>query len=916
MSKKIQFASIICCLIAINSMSQTPVGKTSKWQVDDIIMSEAAIQPDISPDGKWVVWVKSTPDKEKDGRVTNLILSSLTEKKEIELTRGSEWNNTSPKWSPDGRLIAFVSTRPVPKGKGETPSAAPSGPSGPAGDGPKPQLWLFNPQGGEPWNLTSLERGAVNFEWLDDNTIVFIAPEDPTNYEKTVKEKKDASVVVEDAENTPPVRLFSFSIKDKKTTRLSGNNDWIESFALSRDRTKVIAIHNRSLRYVYDQKIKPAVFLHDLKTGEQRQLFGDAKLNVVAVHEARDADGFYVVAAYTTDPEYVNASINLVYFYDTARNSLTQVDLGWENGINGTIEATNDGFLALMANGARHKFARFVREGAVWNRTWIEGELAASAFEALAGRDGKTLLILHSTGSVPLQWYKTTLNGGKLDDLMQVTDINQHFKQREKARSEVVRWKGSNNDEVEGILFYPHNYEPGRKYPLMLMIHGGPFGADFDMWEESWAYPTNLICERGAFVLKPNYHGSSNYGLKFGESISRGKYYDLEVPDIEKGVDYLISRGLVDPDKLGTMGWSNGSILSIALTVNSTRYKVCGAGAGDVEWISDWGNAHFGASFDNYYLGKSPLEDPLLYIRKSPFYRMDKVTTPTIIFFGTQDTNVPTQQGWLHYRALQQLGKTDVRFILFPGEPHGLQKLTHQKRKVEEELAWFDKHFFKTSKEENKSLRADSPLAMVLKQAAFKKAGLFFGESINGKLAPETVKYGSLKFEIGRFEVTRAQFVAFDPAYKFEPGTENHPANNISFRQATEYCEWLSRQTGRQYRLAAAEDVQELYALAGAGENTLDYWAGYQVNPDDAERLQAKLREIGGPAPLLKQVGSFKPLGDDPIFDIGGNVAEWVIGKNGAGVITGGSADQPFDEKRAGRTPAPAYIGFRVVKQL
>ena len=112
------------------------------------------------------------------------------------------------------------------------------------------------------------------------------------------------------------------------------------------------------------------------------------------------------------------------------------------------------------------------------------------------------------------------------------------------------------------------------------MIHGGPALVDYDAWRETANYPHNLYNQRGAFVLAPNYHGSSNYGLKWAESIGKGNYEELEVPDIEKGVDYLIGRGMVDPDKLGVLGWSNGSLLTIALTTYTTRYKAAGAGAG------------------------------------------------------------------------------------------------------------------------------------------------------------------------------------------------------------------------------------------------------------------------------------------------------------------------------------------------
>ncbi len=135
------------------------------------------------------------------------------------------------------------------------------------------------------------------------------------------------------------------------------------------------------------------------------------------------------------------------------------------------------------------------------------------------------------------------------------------------------------------------------------------------------------------------------------------------------------------------MGWSNGSILSIAVSIaNPDRYKVVSAGAGDVEFISDWANVDFGHAFDTYYFGKSPLEDPALYVRMSPLFKMDRVKAPTIIFFGTEDRNVPTSQGWTHYRALYHLGKVPVKFLLFPGEAHGPRQYAHQLRKVEEEM--------------------------------------------------------------------------------------------------------------------------------------------------------------------------------------------------------------------------------------
>lgn len=890
--------------IAYAQSGSTTPPQTQKWTVDDVIMSEYAGGFQVSPDGRWAVWVKSVADKEKDGRISNLMLSSLTEKREIELTRGSD-NSTSPKWSPDGQLIAFVTTRPNPKAK-PSPAAKPD-------EEPKPQLWLISPFGGEAWPLTDFSRGVTNFEWASNDTIIFAAQEEPTLYENDIKEKKDTSLVVEDEHHTPPIRLFKFAIKDKKFTRITDNIDRIQYFSISPDGTKAVAIHDRSLRYTYDNRLKPLVFLYDLAKGERKQLFTDPKFNTQDVEWARDGKGFYIVNAYTTSPQYLMASVSQLYYYDLATGSPSQVDLQWENGLAASVEPTENGFVTLLANGARHKVARYTREGNLWRRDWITGNQAQNIFNIELGEDNKTLLYSYSTASTPSQWYRSKLEGTYIDGATQITDINQHFKKKTIAKSEIIKWKGALDEEIEGILLYPHNYEAGKRYALVVMPHGGPAGADFDEWDESWAYAPNMLCERGAFVLRPNYHGSSNYGLKFVESIAGGKYYDLEVPDLEKGVDYLIEKGMVDPDKLGAMGWSNGSILTIALTINSTRYKAAGAGAGDVEWSSDWAVAHFGAAFDNYYLGKSPLEDPQLYMKKSPFYKLDRVRTPTIIFFGTEDTNVPTQQGWMHYRALQQLGKTDVRFILFPGEPHSFKKLVHQRRKLEEEIAWFDKYLFKTLKPEDESLKPDSPLAIALKLKAVRNDNGRYGAIEEGALTPETIRYNEL--EIGRFEITRAQYGQFDKNYKIEQGKENYPANNITFDQARAYCEWLSRVTKQTYRLPDEDEAEKIYSTPAPAENTLDYWAGYTVNPDDAARLQQQISALGSKESLLKEVGSFKgAAGDEPAFDLGGNVAEWIVAKDGTGRLAGGSADTPADPKMRLRNAAAEYRGFRVVK--
>ncbi len=892
------------------SGAKTESQEKAPWTIEDIVMAESAGQFELAPDAKRAVWVKSRMDKEKDERISNIHLTFLETKKEIQLTRGSE-THSSPRWSPDGEWIAFLSSRPLPR-------------TDPAAEPAPPQLWLLNSNGGEPQSLTEFRRSIQAFEWADRETIVFSAEEDPSLYEQELKKKKDKTRVVDDVLHTPPVRLFRLAVKDRKVTRLTENTGFIRIFALSPDGKMAVTVEEQNLSYEWDQKIPPRTYLYRLETGERQEIFSGTRIRPVGLVWAKTGAGFYAAAPFSTHPQFLTASILLLYYYDLASATHVQVDLGWENGLTSGVVATPDGFLALLADGARNRPARYLKIGAAWKKQDIEGGEVRNIQSLVVSPDGKTILYELSAASRPGQWFKANLVGNRLAGALQITDLNPDFKNRVPARTEIIRWKGALDEEVEGILYYPQGYEPGKKYPLFTAPHGGPAGADLDVWDESYAYAQQLLCQRGAFVFKPNYHGSSNYGLKWVESICCGKYYELPVKDIEAGVDFLIARGLVDPERIATFGWSNGSILSIALSLeNPDRYKAVSAGAGDVEWISDWANVDFGHAFDTYYFGKSPLEDPELYLRLSPLFKLDRLKAPTIIFFGTEDRNVPTSQGWTHYRALYHLDKT-VRFLLFPGEPHGLRKLSHQRRKLEEELAWFDRYFFQTEKPANEALLKDSPLAQALRRRTISRDGLNYGvswvaaetsgEKARKILIPEVVKRG--RMEIGRFEVTRAQFAVFDPDYPVEPGKENFPANGISFDRAKAYVEWLSKTTGQVWRLPEEDEIKPLYE-GRSGENTLDYWAGYAVNPDDARRLEEAVGQLGAEAPLLKEVGNFAGVGKDDeelVFDLGGNVAEWVMTKDGKGKLMGGSADRPADPKMRRPEPDPAYSGFRVVR--
>ena len=901
------FLAVLTVLLPLSTSAQP--ADEGPWTIDHVLTQRSLADVDIGPDGERVLWVKDTPDPEADKSQSDVYLTYRNDPHggdstaTIRLTRTG--NNGDPRWSPDGHHIAFLSSR-------ETDDGESNG----------RQLWRLDPRGGAPEALTSVEHGVQDARWLDKERLLFTTRETSTRYEEHLEATEDDARVVEDTTLFRPVRLFVVDVSTGKVTRVTENENQITEFAPSPDGKYVVYSLDDS-PIDADARNQPHQFLLNLETGETTELFDEQYFDPSNYQWTADGSGFYATDSYSSDPEHEGAGITKLYHYDLAARSYQEVPLRWgDKGIGyGGYAVVDGGVHVQLADGPtfQPRFYRRTNDG--WVPEAVEDERLAHATAFVAGPDGETIVFSHSTADTPPAYRVGTYREGAVQDDETLTTLNDNLDTLPIPRAEVVRWTGANGETVNGILHYPLNYDPDRAYPLMTVIHGGPSGVDLDAWSLGWTVYAPLLAQRGAFVFRPNYHGSGHHGLDFVESI-KGKYYELEIPDIVSGIDSLASAGLVDTDSLGVMGWSNGAILTTQLTIEHPElFQVAAPGAGDVNWTSDYGNCAFGVRFDQSYFKGAPWTHTEHYIEKSPLFEMPKIQTPTLIHHGTEDRAVPYEQGWEYYRALQQIGNAPVRFLSYPGEPHGLRELSHQRRKMEEDLKWIDTYLFGTTSMDervaDRLLADDAPLSLLETTDAPARTDGRYGTRVNGTLVPETVTLGDT-LTIGRFEVTRAQFRAYDAGVDVPPGTANYPVHGLSPEAAEAYVEWLRDETGRDYRLPTAAELTALKsARSGPAENTPAYWAGYTPNPDEAGRLRARLAQQPIDA-LLMPVGSRPPghgaNGDAPlVYDVDGNVAEWA--RTTGGIRAQNASVLTLADPKAETAPTPPrrVTGLRVV---
>jgi dipeptidyl aminopeptidase/acylaminoacyl peptidase len=257
--------------------------------------------------------------------------------------------------------------------------------------------------------------------------------------------------------------------------------------------------------------------------------------------------------------------------------------------------------------------------------------------------------------------------------------------------SEVVSWRSRDGAVIEGVLHKPADFDSTRKYPLLVVIHGGPTGIDFPNPVPFYVYPIPQWVAKGALVLRPNYRGSAGYGEKF-RALNVRNLGVGDMWDVMSGVDDLIRRGVADPDRMGAMGWSQGGYISAFLTTNTARFKAISVGAGISNWVTYYVSTDI-HPFTRQYLKATPWTDPRIYARTSPMTTIRQAKTPTLIQHGEFDRRVPTQNAYELFQGLQDQGVA-TELIIYKGFGHGISKPKEQLAAVWHNWRWFAKYLW------------------------------------------------------------------------------------------------------------------------------------------------------------------------------------------------------------------------------
>lgn len=679
----------------------------------------------ISPDGRFVVYQMRETDWKDNAYVSQLWVVNLTTGGAFQLTRGKK-SADEAEWSPDGHWLAFITEREssaiellppekkeektVDKPAEKTDEKKEEDKDAEAG-GKKPadhQIWIISPEGGEAWQLTKSETDVESFHWSKDGKwIAFTANPPERKASKDRKEKySDFEVYEKDYQQKQlwVVDLGAAAKSDLPTAAKQVTTDLamnISSFAWSPDSTKIAfsATKNPLLAFSGDEDIyllqlgqsnsvKKIVALpgpdgSPLFSPDGRQLAFSTSLAEPYYFYANKHLAVVDLATVAAEPATTPTQVRDL----TAKFDEDAQPLDW--GPDGVYFAGDEKTNAhvFRVNPLSLEIQRVTSPDTVQ----IEDASFTHEFKTMAfiTEDKTHMRELYVSAVSPFAPRKLT------DSTAQVENWNL-------GTVDVVSWKSQDGAIIEGILHKPADYDPTRKYPLLVMIHGGPTGTSRPtLSPSSYAYPVQAFLAKGALVLEPNYRGSAGYGAAF-RALNVRNLGVGDMWDVMSGVDSLIAEGIVDPNKLGAMGWSEGGYISAFLTTHTDRFKAISVGAGISDWMTYYANTDI-TPFAPQYLHATPWDDPEVYAKTSPITTIKQAKTPTLIQQGSNDKRVPVPDSFELFQGLQDRG-VPARLILYTGFGHGVNKPKSQRALLQANLDWFSFYIW------NEPYPKDSPL--------------------------------------------------------------------------------------------------------------------------------------------------------------------------------------------------------------
>ena len=617
--------------------------------------------PRLSPDGSQILYTRTDTDWEKNGRTTHIWRIAADGSGEVQLTNGED-GESSPRWSPDGTRVAFLAKR---------------------GENEHTQIYVMRNRGGEASPLTNHDSSVGSFQFSPDGKHIFFVASDPKSAEEKKKDKlkDDVFAFDEDYKQRHLFRVATDGDGSQQAERLTEGDYSVIGFRLSDDGMRIA--HHRSVSPLVDNRDEGEVWLMDADGGNALQLTD----NTVSEFGAQlSPDGAHVMFLSDSSADFETYFNDNIFVLPAAGGAHRVLYEDMPHEVNSARWAP-DGSIYFTANtGVRTElFHGTLDDDAPKALTAGDHSLTGWNFSAAAGKHVFGISNRENNGDLHL----LPADGG---DPVKVTSVFDYLAETfELPVQEAIRWTGDDGAEVEGLLYYPLDYQEGERYPLVVQTHGGPAASD-KFGFGRWSSYVQVLTARGWAVFKPNYRGSTGYGDEVLRDMV-GHYYRQSHLDVMTGVDHLIELGIVDGDRMAKMGWSGGGHMTNKIITHTDRFKAAASGAGAVNWISMYGTSDVRIYRTPWFGGTPWQEDAPIdtYWGHSPLKDIYKVTTPTIVLVGENDVRVPPEQSVELYRALKSNG-VDTHLYIAPREPHGWRELRHELFKVNVEIDWFERH--------------------------------------------------------------------------------------------------------------------------------------------------------------------------------------------------------------------------------